>query len=201
MSKDDDVNENPNAPVDETQKFPSLDPDQLGSEQAPAPDLARDLEKATQERDEFKKSYLRALADFDNYQKRTKREMDRFREDATRDLMKDLVLVLDNLDMTVAAAKPVEGAPLSPEVTLGSVTKGVELVRDQLLRILGQRGLQPLGTKPGEAFDPDRHEAVMSVPGPGLARDEVGLVAREGYKLGDKVLRPASVQVKKAEPA
>jgi len=192
------VNDKPNTEAtknEETQRLPPLDPP-ASAPQKPA--VEAELEKVTAERDELKKSYLRSLADFDNYQKRTKREMDRFREDATRDLLKDLVLVLDDLEMTVAAAKPQEGA--APP-SLEAVAKSVELVRDKLLRLTGQRGLAPLGTKPGEPFDPDKHEAIMSVPGPGLAKDEVGLVAREGYKLGNAVLRPASVQVKKAAPA
>lgn len=179
--------------MDETAKFPSLE--EL-SKQAPA-DAPTELAKAQKERDDWKAAYLRALADFDNFQKRTKRENERFREEATRDLLKDLVTVLDNLDMTVGAAKP-EGASAPAETTLASVTKGVELVREQLLKVVGKRGLVPLGTKPGEPFDTEKHEAVMAVPTPGLAKDEVGMVARDGYKLGSTVLRPASVEVKKA---
>jgi molecular chaperone GrpE len=189
------------SPSEETQRLPPLDVPAPESA-APAGAGALDLARAEKERDDFKARYMRALADFDNYQKRTKREMERFREDATRDLLKDLVLVLDNLDMTVAASRPQEGETSArPEATLGAVVKGVELVRDQLLRLVSQRGLQPLGTKPGDVFDTEKHEAVMAVPGPGLARDEVGMVAREGYRLGEKVLRPASVQVRKAQPS
>jgi molecular chaperone GrpE len=195
MSKEDTVSDKPSdtsaqssRPVDETQKLPALEAGQ------PSVDL--ELEKLVQERDEFKTQYLRSLAEFDNYQKRTKREMERFREDATRDLLKDLVLVLDSLDMTVGAAKQPGG---TPDGVLASVGKAVELAREQLLRVVSLRGLVPIGAKPGDPFDPEKHEAVMAVPTPGIARDEVGLVAREGYKLGSTVLRPASVQVKKAD--
>jgi len=155
-----------------------------------APDAELDLLRIkAKERDEYYNKYLRAVADFDNYQKRARREQERFREEAVRDILKDLVLVLDNLDLALANAP--EGDPMA---------KGVSLVRDQLLRLMAARGAAPLGTKPGEPFDPDRHEAVMVEPAPGLARDEVGMVAREGYKLGNTILRPASVQVRKAAP-
>jgi molecular chaperone GrpE len=152
---------------------------------------AEDLEALrakAKERDEFHNLYLHARADFDNYQKRTRREQERFREDALRDVLKDLTLVVENLDLTLAAAR---------ESGNETLTKSVSLVRDQLTKFMAQRGAEPLGTKPGEPFNPDRHEAVMVESVPGLTRDEVGLVAREGWKLGNTILRPAAVQVKK----
>jgi molecular chaperone GrpE len=148
------------------------------------------LKAKAKERDEFYNKYLRAVADFDNYQKRARRDQERFREDATRDVLKELVLVLDNLDLALQNAP--EGDPL---------VKGVTLVKEQLLRVMAARNALPLGTKAGDPFDPERHEAVMVENVPGLAKDEVGMVLREGYKLGTTVLRPASVQVKKAAPA
>jgi molecular chaperone GrpE len=161
--------------------------------EAPATADAADLEalKAkAKERDEYYNKYLRAVADFENYQKRNRREQERYREDAIRDVLKELVGVVDNLDFALQSAP--ENDPMA---------KGVRVVKDQLLKVLAARGAEPLGTKPGDPFDPDKHEAVMVEPAPGLARDEVGMVAREGYKLGATILRPASVQVKKAAPA
>lgn len=181
-----------------TPETPSPEPlaDPAGA--APATDAAADDGKAelealrakAKERDEYYNKYLRAVADFDNYQKRNRREQERYREEAVRDVLKELVLVLDNLDLALANAP--EGDP---------VAKGVSMVKGQLLKVMAARGAEPLGTKPGDPFDPDKHEAVMVEPAPGLAKDEVGMVAREGYKLGATILRPASVQVKKAAPA
>ncbi|MEZ0228411.1 MAG: nucleotide exchange factor GrpE [Planctomycetota bacterium] len=167
---------------------PLADPQQAEAEATRAP--AADLEKKAKERDEYYNRYLRAVADFENFQKRNRREQERYREDAVRDVMKDLVIVLDNLDLALANA-----AAEDP------VAKGVALVKGQLLRLMAARGAEPLGTKAGEPFDPDRHEAVMAEPAPGLAKDEIGMVLREGYKLGSTILRPASVQVKKSAPA
>ena len=117
--------------------------------------------------------------------------------------MKDLVLVMDNLDLALANAPAggAGGAEPPRADAMDPLVKGVTLVKGQLLKLMAARGAEPLGTKAGEPFDPDRHEAVMVEAVPGLARDEVGMVAREGYKLGTTVLRPASVQVKKAAPS
>lgn len=172
---------------------PLADPAQEDAEAPQAETADGELEALrtkAKERDEYYNRYLRAVADFDNFQKRNRREQERYREDAVRDVLKDLVLVVDNLDLALANAA--EGDP---------VAKGVALVKGQLLKVMSSRGAEPLGTKAGETFDPDKHEAVMVEPAPGVARDEVGMVLREGYKLGSTILRPASVQVKKAAPA
>ncbi|MBI3723171.1 nucleotide exchange factor GrpE [bacterium] len=149
------------------------------------------LRAKAKERDELKDRYLRSLAEFDNYQKRARREQERYREEATKDLLRELTIVADDLNAAIPALEKAETG----------LSKGVIVVRDQLLQVMAQRGVVPLGTKPGEPFDPDRHEAVMMADGPGLSRDEVGMVLREGYKLGNTILRPAAVQVRKASPA
>ena len=179
MSKDESENANETAPEGEVQSG------------TPSPAEIEALRAKAKERDEFHNLYLHSRADFDNFQKRTRREQERYREDALRDFLKDLALVAENLDLTNAAAQ-----------TGGNetVAKSVTLVRDQLLKFMAQRGAEPLGTKTGDAFDPDRHEAVMVEPVPGLAMDKVGLVAHEGWKLGNTILRPAAVQVRKAAP-
>src|SRR5262245_55557162 len=133
-----------------TDPEPLADPAQAEETAAPAPAADAELTKKAKERDEYYNKYLRAVADFENYQKRNRREQERYREEAVRDVMKDLVLVMDNLDLALANAP--EGDPL---------VKGVTLVKGQLLKIMAARGAEPLGTKPGEPFDPDRHEAVM----------------------------------------
>src|SRR5579871_2488415 len=89
-----------------------------------ADDLAR-------ERDDFKNRYLRALADFDNYQKRARREQERYREEALRDLLKDLTVTVDDLNRAIPSLD-------EKEAGLG---KPVAVVRDQLLQLLRQRGV------------------------------------------------------------
>jgi molecular chaperone GrpE len=154
------------------------------------------LKAKAAERDAIHEKYLRALAEFDNYQKRTKREQERFREESVRDLLQELLLVLDNLDLALGAA-PREGPG-----ALENLTKGVSLVRDQLLRLLANRGANPIDVQPGQPFDPLVHEAVTVEPTPAAgARDEVGTVVRRGFKLGPVLLRPVQVTVRKAGPS
>ena len=150
------------------------------------------LRAKANERDAFNDKYLRALAEFDNYQKRARREQERFREDALRDVLAEMLLVLDNLDLALGT---VEGKTAGAGPDLATFAKGVGVVRDQLVRLLANRGVTPLDVARGHAFDPAIHEAVSAVVVPGVTREEVGAVARRGFKLGSTLLRPAQVLV------
>lgn len=159
---------------------------------------AAELEKVrakAAEAEAFREKYLRALADFDNYQKRARREQERYREEALRDVLRDLLLVVDNLELALEAARGKR-----TEDDLASLAKGVALVRDQLLLQLANRGAKPFEVAASEPFDTNVHEAVSAIETPGLARDEVAAVARRGFMLGPVLLRPAQVVVKKAAP-
>ncbi len=184
-------------------------------EPAPAPatnepelalaEVRKRLADVSRERDEAHGRYLRALADFDNYQKRERRERERFRDDATRDLLKELLPVADDIDMALQATASDSTARRASGDEAGAAAmeafaKGFSASRARLLSVLAKRGVEPLGVAAGDAFDPTRHEAVSAAPCPGLAKDDVGSVLREGYRLGQTVLRPAMVQVRQAAP-
>lgn len=150
------------------------------------------------ERDGFKDKYLRSLAEFDNYQKRARREQERWREESVRDVLRELLLVLDNLDLALSAAEA--KVKSDGKSDLDTLYRGVSVVRDQVLTLLANRGATPIDVKPGAPFDTNVHEAVTMQEVPGLARDEVGAVLRRGFNLGPTLLRPAQVFVKKAVP-
>jgi molecular chaperone GrpE len=137
-------------------------------ESAPAPD----------------ESYLRLAADFDNYRKRVAREQVEWTSRANERLLNELLPVLDDLERALGAAAAHEEAKLE---------EGVRLVHRSLLGLVERHGLSEIET--GGAFDPHVHEALLAQPGEGAEEGSVLQVLQKGYRLGDKVLRPARVIV------
>ena len=129
-------------------------------------------------------SYLRLAADFDNYRKRVAREHAELTARANERLVNDLLPVLDDLERALEAAAEHEEAKLE---------EGVQLVHRSLASLLARQGLTEIGTE--GAFDPHVHEALLAQPAEGAEEGSVLQVLQKGYKLGDKVLRPARVIV------
>lgn len=135
---------------------------------------------------------VRLAADFDNYQKRVKRDQERDREAGLRKILGDIVTLLDNASLVVENAA-------KPEATLASVTTALASgVRGELMATLTRHGGKAMGVKPGDPLDPARHEVVSLVDEEGSPeRDEVSVVVREGYLIGPAILRTASVVAKR----
>jgi molecular chaperone GrpE len=149
----------------------------VAEESAPAPSPA----EPAQAPDE---SYLRLAADFDNYRKRVAREQVDLTRRANERLLNELLPVLDDLERALEAAAEHEEAKLE---------EGVRLVHRSLLGLVERHGLSEIETE--GAFDPHVHEALLAQPGEGADEGSVLQVLQKGYKLGDKVLRPARVIV------
>jgi molecular chaperone GrpE len=149
------------------------------------------LRARAEERDQFLALLKRTQADFENYQKRNQREREqewRYRGEA---LARDLLGVLDNLERALDAGhKADEHGPL---------VKGVEMVLNQFLDLLKRHGVTPIEVTPGQPFDPAVHQAVMQQPSKELPPGSVAQVFQRGFKLHDRVLRPAGVAVAAAE--
>jgi molecular chaperone GrpE len=135
------------------------------------------------ERDEAVDQLKRVAADFDNFRKRTQREKADLIESANERLVKELLPVLDDLERALVAAHDHEEAKL---------IEGVQLVHRSLEQLLEREGLREIETD--GPFDPHVHEALLSQPS---EQDEGAVidVLQKGYKLGDRVLRPARVVV------
>jgi len=127
-------------------------------------------------------SYLRLAADFDNYRKRVAREQVELTRRANERLLNELLPVLDDLERALEAAAQHEEAKLE---------EGVQLVHRALASLLERHGLTEIATE--GVFDPHVHEALLAQPGEGAEEGAVLQVLQKGYKLGDKVLRPARV--------
>ena len=129
-------------------------------------------------------SYLRLAADFDNYRKRTAREHAELTQRANERLLNELLPVLDDLERALEAAAEHDDAKLE---------EGVRLVHRSLLGLVERHGLTEIDTE--GAFDPHVHEALLAQPGEGAEEGSVLQVLQKGYRLGDKVIRPARVIV------
>jgi molecular chaperone GrpE len=164
-------------PSDETaQSGPLLDP-------PPSP-----ADAVTQERDELLDRLLRTTADFDNYRKRVERERHEITERAGADVVMDVLAVLDDVERALAVDCPPQAAPYR---------QGVELIHRQLLDVLKRRGVTAVEAV-GRDFDPHVHQAVTHDESPGARDGEVIGELRRGYRLGERLLRPALVRVAKA---
>ena len=133
---------------------------------------------------------LRLQADFDNFRKRTARDRTEVARRTTEDLIQEILSVLDHFALGLANAREHDAKP--------TVLEGFELVYDQLLQGLGTFGLQPIDAT-GEPFNPNLHEALTQLPSTEVPTGHVIEQTRQGYKLGERLLRPAQVVVSSGE--
>lgn len=131
--------------------------------------------------------YVRLAADMENLRKRMIREKDELRQFAAGRVLEDLLPVLDNLGLGVAAAK-------APNADLKTLVGGVSMVLDQLKSALANHGLKEIPAQ-GQTFDPNLHEAISSQAADDVAEGTVLQVVRTGYQLNGRLLRPASVVI------
>jgi molecular chaperone GrpE len=150
--------------------------------QVPAPD--DQLASVTAERDEYLALAQRLQADFENYRKRALRDQERMVAHAHERLVRELLPIVDDLERALEAAERHEEAQL---------VDGVKLVEKSLRAALVKEGLTEIDT--GGQFDPHVHEALLTRPGEGVEPGSVLDVVQRGYRLGDKVVRPARVIV------
>lgn len=132
--------------------------------------------------------YLRLLADFDNYKRRTQREKAEIYQYANESLIKDLLPVLDAFDMAL------QTAPAEDDETHKSVMTGLEQIQRQLLSVLEGAGLSRIAGA-GEPYDPVYHEAIMVVDDAEAPANTIIDELRAGYQFKDKVLRPTVCRV------
>ena len=169
--------------------------DRGNREVSPAPgatssrdEMLQRLEALTAERDEYVGHLKRVPAEFENYRKRTARDQADFAARANERLVKELLPVLDDLGRALEAAEQHEEAKLE---------EGVRLVHRQLAALLSKEGLAEIETD--GKFDPHVHEALLTQPSEAPEGSVIDVV-QKGYRLGDRVLRPARVVVAAAPP-
>src|SRR6476619_3823552 len=155
------------------------------------PTYVEELERQVAEKDkqvqEYIGKYRQATSEFEEARLRLRREIAKDVERARREVLAELLEVVDNLDRAVDAA--------GPTASLESVVQGIEMVRRQFIAKLEALGVSRVDAT-GQPFDPQVHEAVTTVPTASPEEDGIVMgVIRHGYRIGDDVLRPASVAV------
>jgi molecular chaperone GrpE len=148
--------------------------------------LTAELQAAQQQAAEHLATLQRTAAEFQNYRRRTTEEREREMGLASEYLLGKVLAIADDFDRAIEA--------VPEELKANSWTEGVTAIDRKLRALLESEGVRPIEAL-GQAFDPREHEAVTSVPGTGRPDGEVVAEIRRGYRLRDRVLRPALVAV------
>ena len=157
--------------------------------------LAKEADDARQEAAALKDRLQRALADMENLRRRTEREVADARAYGVANFARELLTVADNMRRALDALGSERGA----EPAIKSFIEGVELTERELLRVLEKHGVTKLEPQ-GERFDPHLHDAMYEVQDPAVPSGTIMQVMQPGYRIGDRVLRPALVTVAKGGP-
>ncbi len=165
--------------------------------QTAEPDPFAVIEKLNAENGELKDRLLRALAEMENLRRRTEREVADARAYGVANLARDMLSVADNLARAVESFPAEERA--AADAALKALIEGVELTERDLHAALGRYGVTKLSPE-GEKFDPNFHQAMFEMPHETLPAGAVAQVVQSGWKIGERVLRPALVAVSKGGP-
>ena len=153
--------------------------EEAAAESPETPEVNPFEEKYNAERD----AHLRVAAEFDNFRKRTIKEKEASYGNGKADAVAKMLPVYDNLERA-----------LQQETTDAAFKKGVEMTMNELVKIFSSLGVEIFGNV-GDAFDPNLHNAVMHIESEELAENTISQVFQKGFKIGDKVVRFAMVQV------
>ncbi|MEX0330256.1 MAG: nucleotide exchange factor GrpE [Puniceicoccaceae bacterium] len=162
-----------------TTEMPSISAEELSG-------LLQKLEEATGEINTQKERYLRTVADLENYRKRAVREKEEARKQAACSLLEDLLPILDHFQLGLKSAEEHEGGKAFAE--------GFRMILKQMEAALKQNGLEEINPE-GEAFDPNFHESIAHLPHESIGDGHIIEVHRVGYRLNERLLRPAQVVV------
>jgi len=155
-------------------------------------ELSSKVKELEKERDEIRERFLRLQAEFNNYHKRTQKEMEEFRERAHEGVICDILYILDNIERALEAAE--KGADKE------SLLEGMRLIHKQFKEALKRFGVEEV-TALYCKFDPNLHQAVMQIDGDEKEKDETVVhEVEKGYLLKGRLLRPSKVVVCRYKP-
>lgn len=176
------VNEKKQA--EQTQPNEETTEEETPQTESPKDDLQAQLDEAKEELKKQKELLLRTAAEYDNFRKRTEREKFALYSDATSAAVTEFLPVADNLERALE----------QKDCSMEDLRKGVEMVQSQMKNALKKLGVNEMG-EIGEVFNPDLHNAVSHVDDEDAGENTITQVFQKGYKIDDKVVRHAMVQV------
>lgn len=177
MSKKDDTKKKTAAPEEETAEVDEAV--EVQEEKEPT-----ELEKLQAQLAETNDRLLRTLAEYDNYRKRSQKEKEQAYGDSKASVLAEFLPVLDNFDR----------AANNKDASLEDYQKGIDMIFNQFNELIAKTGVEAFGEK-GEEFDPNLHSAVMHIDDENEKENVIVDVFSKGYKMGDRILRPAIVKV------
>jgi molecular chaperone GrpE len=192
-SKEVTKNESPAAAIENEQ--PDLSSEPVAAETEQVVDPLKDLEEKLQLKEaEARENYdrlLRVSAEFENYKKRAAREMEEFRKFSNQSLIKEMLSVVDNLELAMNSTNG------HKSIDKG-LLEGLAMTHKEILKVFEKFNVTPISAK-GQTFDPTYHEAVMQEETDEFAENTVINELQKGYLIHDRLLRPAMVVVAKSK--
>jgi len=168
--------------LEETEE--TLDADLVEQEETEA--LKLEIEELSQKSGEYLDGWQRERAEFANYKRRMDREREMLKFNITGNVIRSYLEILDDLDLALKN-KPTEGEG-------ATWAEGIELIYRKFITVLEAEGVETMQVE-GQFFDPNLHEAISQEPNEDFESGEIIAVVRNGYSIGERVLRPASVRV------
>ena len=153
-------------------------------------EATEDAEDATAaELAELKDRYMRLLAEYDNFRRRTQKEKEALYLDSVAEVVKEWLPLVDDIERAVASSENMD------ESSVEKVAEGIKLIGKQAGNVLSKLGVEEIEGKEGETFDPNLHEAVMHIEDDSLGEQEIAQVFQKGYTCKGKVIRHTVVKV------
>jgi molecular chaperone GrpE len=158
-------------------------------EMAEIDDEALEIDQLRAERDEYKDRFMRALADAENARKRSDRDRREAENYGGSKLSRDMLPVYDNMK------RALETITEEQRAANAALIEGIDLTMRELLSVFKKHGIEIIAPEVGDRFDPQFHQAMFEAPVPNTKAGDIIQVAAEGFKLHDRLLRPAQVGV------
>ena len=185
------------AMTDTTARAGQATPGQTETTEAPQAQAADPMAELAREAADLKDRLLRTLAEMENLRRRTEREVADARIYGVTSFARDILAVADNMERALKALD--DEIRDKADAGVKALLDGVELTERELLKAMEKHGitrLEPMGQK----FDPNMHQAMFELPDPSVPSGTVVQVVQPGYKIGERVLRPAMVGIAKGAP-
>ena len=189
---DEEVLEFPEDEVDAAEETPEEAEDVPEAETEDASEEGEEVseeDKTAAELAELKDRYMRLLAEYDNFRRRTQKEKEEIYAASVAEVVKEWLPLVDDIERAVASTENMD------ESSVEKVAEGIKLIGKQAGSVLGKLGVEEIDGKEGESFDPNLHEAVMHVEDENFGEQQIAQVFQKGYTCKGKVIRHTVVKV------